>query len=360
DGRLWRTLGLLLFRPGRLTHEYIAGRRIRYIRPLRIYFSATILFFFLISVLDPAERMRQALDSENAALDTLITVEQRQGAIADLIQSDQARLAGSENLVDSLVSRYDSVEARFTADSLAGSLSDSLMTEQSELLDDLGREIEDKNEDLQSLRTENAVREQRFEWQLSVLEEYPPDSLIRRRDLIEEAELRFPDAGDNNNVNIGLPEWIPRSSAARNLSEAQTNEETTAALAELGRNTIERIPLVMFLLLPLFALLMKVLFVRRDWYYTEHLVFALHTHAFAFIIFTLFVAAYGFAFIPDYVSWIVSALTLLIPLYFYIAMKRVYKQGWIKTALKMCVIGFAYMLAIFAGLTLAIVLAAIG
>jgi hypothetical protein len=45
DGRFWRTMGLLMFRPGRLTREYLAGRRRRYVRPTRLYLFSTLVFF---------------------------------------------------------------------------------------------------------------------------------------------------------------------------------------------------------------------------------------------------------------------------------------------------------------------------
>jgi len=45
DGRFWRTMIALMFRPGRLTIEYFAGRRRRYIRPARLYLFATLVFF---------------------------------------------------------------------------------------------------------------------------------------------------------------------------------------------------------------------------------------------------------------------------------------------------------------------------
>ena len=48
EGKLWKTLALLLFRPGKLTAEYIAGRRARYVQPLRIYLTFSILFFALL------------------------------------------------------------------------------------------------------------------------------------------------------------------------------------------------------------------------------------------------------------------------------------------------------------------------
>ena len=48
EGKLWGTLWRLIFRPGLLTNEYIAGRRVRYVEPLRVYLTMSILFFALI------------------------------------------------------------------------------------------------------------------------------------------------------------------------------------------------------------------------------------------------------------------------------------------------------------------------
>lgn len=48
EGRLWGTFARLMFRPGALTNEYMAGRRRRYVEPLRLYLSLSILFFALL------------------------------------------------------------------------------------------------------------------------------------------------------------------------------------------------------------------------------------------------------------------------------------------------------------------------
>ena len=50
EGSLWRTLGLLLCRPGRLTREYLDGRRRRYVLPLRLYLTASFLFFLVLKL----------------------------------------------------------------------------------------------------------------------------------------------------------------------------------------------------------------------------------------------------------------------------------------------------------------------
>ena len=50
DSRLWRTLTLLWFKPGKLTQEFIAGRRIAYLPPFRLYLILSIVFFLIASV----------------------------------------------------------------------------------------------------------------------------------------------------------------------------------------------------------------------------------------------------------------------------------------------------------------------
>jgi Protein of unknown function (DUF3667) len=48
DSRLWRTLAALLFKPGYLTREFLAGRRARYLPPLRLYLVVSVFFFLVI------------------------------------------------------------------------------------------------------------------------------------------------------------------------------------------------------------------------------------------------------------------------------------------------------------------------
>lgn len=50
EGKLWKSLALLLFKPGFLSREYIEGRRVRYLEPLRLYLSFSIVFFALVKL----------------------------------------------------------------------------------------------------------------------------------------------------------------------------------------------------------------------------------------------------------------------------------------------------------------------
>jgi Protein of unknown function (DUF3667) len=49
DSRLWRTLTTLWFKPGKLTQEFVAGRRAAYLPPFRLYLVLSIIFFLLAS-----------------------------------------------------------------------------------------------------------------------------------------------------------------------------------------------------------------------------------------------------------------------------------------------------------------------
>ena len=56
DGKLLTTFRLLVSRPGALTCEYLAGRRIRYISPLRLYLTCSLVFFFVAAVVPQPKR----------------------------------------------------------------------------------------------------------------------------------------------------------------------------------------------------------------------------------------------------------------------------------------------------------------
>src|SRR6058998_4385813 len=49
DSKFFATIGLLLVRPWKLTNQFLAGHRVRYVHPLRLYLLASILFFFAVN-----------------------------------------------------------------------------------------------------------------------------------------------------------------------------------------------------------------------------------------------------------------------------------------------------------------------
>lgn len=113
---------------------------------------------------------------------------------------------------------------------------------------------------------------------------------------------------------------------------------------------IEQLPIALFLLLPAYALLLKVFYIRQQKYFVEHLVFALHLHAFAFLIFTLL------AIIPDdqqgVLQSVESALYLVFAIYYFMALRRYYRQGRAMTFIKYSVLISAYSVLILPAMVL--------
>lgn len=63
DSRLWRTLKLLWFKPGMLTQEFVAGRRVAYLPPFRLYLILSIVFFLIASFVHPSGQLVQFDDA---------------------------------------------------------------------------------------------------------------------------------------------------------------------------------------------------------------------------------------------------------------------------------------------------------
>lgn len=112
-------------------------------------------------------------------------------------------------------------------------------------------------------------------------------------------------------------------------------------------NFIHSFPKILFISLPFFALILKFVYVRRkQFYYTNHGIFAIHLYC---AIFILLLALVILNKLTDAVSWqwlkIVSlliniAVWIYIFIYTYKAMRVFYKQSRIKTFLKYCIVGF--------------------
>ena len=81
------------------------------------------------------------------------------------------------------------------------------------------------------------------------------------------------------------------------------------------------LPVAMFFVLPLYALMLKVLFVRRRRFYAEHLVFSIHIHTMAFIVFSIALAT------PAGWPAVDGILLLVLMAYYFVALKRFYAMG---------------------------------
>jgi hypothetical protein len=112
----------------------------------------------------------------------------------------------------------------------------------------------------------------------------------------------------------------------------------------------ETISYSLFLLMPIFALLLKLLFIRRRVFYIEHLIFSIHMHAFALLVLSIMILLSR---ITGENNEFISVMLILIPVYFTGGMKRFYQQSYLKIILKEFILIFFYILILIITLLVA-------
>jgi hypothetical protein len=139
-------------------------------------------------------------------------------------------------------------------------------------------------------------------------------------------------------INGEAPDWVKR------LIDGV--ERAFAEPRALNERLSELFPKMMFALVPFFALVFWLLYVRRRRFLIEHLVFALHFHTFAFLLATILIAGRAILLpsIPGAAFFLPAAVYLLV------AMKQVYAQGWLKTGIKELILLSLYGLGFVGGM----------
>lgn len=113
------------------------------------------------------------------------------------------------------------------------------------------------------------------------------------------------------------------------------------------------LPVAMFFVLPLYALMLKVLFVRRHRFYAEHLVFSMHIHTIAFVVFGVGLVT------PSNWPVVDGVLLLALTAYYFMALKRFYATGVFVAIASFLLLAWLYSLllaAVIAGSIVAVVL----
>lgn len=119
----------------------------------------------------------------------------------------------------------------------------------------------------------------------------------------------------------------------------EAKEDGKSLFSNLADSFRDHMPTVMTLLLPFFALILQMLYIRRGLYFVEHLVVGLHLHSAAF--FYLTVSGLISAVFPGF-EWHEVLFFFGIPVYFFLAMRRFYQQGFLKTLTKLFFLGTGY------------------
>lgn len=284
DSRLHRTLGALLFKPGKISKDYIEGKRVRYANPYRFYLSASIIFFLVWSI---------PQDFENIQSNGTLRPDQEQ--VAELDSALTAERANNPTL-DSLLGNRISIVADTTK----------------------------KKEEVVYFSESEIDTMSFFKRTGKKLEVF--SNFYERTE-----EKNIDEALDSlNYTNTRFNHWLFKKTI-----------DTHTFVKEPGvfiSYFVSKLPFIIFFYLPVFALFIWLLYLRRPFTYMEHLVFTFHNQTTWFVLF-------GLAVILDYIfntDWITALTVFVFAFYLYKAFRRFYGQGRVKTVLKFIIINIIF------------------
>ena len=259
DSRTFRTLKLLVLRPGELSAEFSRNRRANYSSPIRLYLFFSLLFFFVLSVTGKPESPEERERGKRFAMEQVESVD---------FTALRAALSPQ---------RRDKIDEILSRERHPGTKS---------VIHGLGRWADD------------------------------------RRDALTEVEKFY--------LSQGV-DWLhsPRLAAER---------------------LEDNLPISMFFMLPMFALLLALFYRKKRRFYVEHLVFSIHVHVVAFAMFTVL------ALVPDaMVGGIPEGLLLLgLAAYNIVALLRYYGDGAFLTTVKWVFLTASYAIMLIPGFLLTV------
>lgn len=343
DGRVFRTLRDLLW-PGRTAVQYLAGHRQRYLPPLRIFVIMSLLAFFV---------GRLAIHFEDQPITPQVDVSAiLQSQTVEEVEKNRDRMLA------------DLEKGRKKAGDVVPGVSAALIAAQVKVQGEAANRIVE----LTGGDKQDAVA------QAPVAQATTPASPATPATPVPPSggELFSQDneawTNELKPVEIGwLPDFVNQW-LTRKMKVARTNVERMGDRPDRWFQTLmTSLPSALFVLVPVFALMLKLAYVFKRRLYLEHLVVALYSHVFLLMALTaIFVLMALSGWVGAHVAWLavllkacIVALLAWMPLYLLLMQKRVYAQGWPMTLLKYAVIGviYVYLLAAVAGLMFVVALA---
>src|SRR5256886_6231554 len=293
DSKFFTTIALLILKPWRLTNEFLAGKRVRYVNPLRLYLLASILFFFAVN---------------------------HYGAKG--INFDASKL-GPKDRAD--------LEAELKKEDLP-----PVAREKLEAL------LRDSSPSPGPSPATNAPSPTPAPTASSDVASQPTESANERKKEYGKIGERPFVAFDDAKSTTPFERWI----------EARAKEKMGEHGTKMGffiSTLFSNLPYMMLCCIPLFALVLKVLYVRRHIFYIDHLIYALHIHTFAYTgIMLIVLGTIGLnRVIPGPIAgWTIALLWIAFLVQIFLSIRRVYRQGWFISTFKFLFGGLAYLIVL--------------
>lgn len=289
EHKFFGTLKPLLLKPGKLTQQYIDGKRVSFIHPIRLYIFVSIVFFLVI------------LGNKNK--------EENQNNKENAIAAKGIPKSKLDNIQNEKIKKAEEVIKYLPND---GGLRDSALKEAI-------KDTSTSSPDIDFSKSKNNIFGSKWTTNDTTLAAYEAN----------QAALPKPKRDG----------FIKHFFIKRNL---ELNEYPNP-LEKFTEDLMHNIPKMMFLLLPLFALILKLVYLRKDKFYYEHLIYSFHVHSAIFLsILLTMLLQWIFGFIYNINYWLTFACAIYIIWYIYRSLRTFYgSKRWV-TVLKLFFLSFAY------------------
>ncbi|WP_111307073.1 DUF3667 domain-containing protein [Confluentibacter sediminis] len=296
DARFFKSFWPLMAKPGYLASKFVEGKRLRYLHPAQMYLFVSVVFFFFFSFIE-----REQVESLDRTFSESFKKERE-------LNNDIG-----ENTKDSLL--LDKKNKKHIADSIA-------KVEITKALAGTEKYTHFSNLAIDSLNRKVDNRENGdFDFKKAEV-----DSLI--------------DAGASNDIiykAMGLKEgdgYFKQRLYTQGLKIYKTRQG-----GGILKTFYDAVPIAMFFLLPIFALILKLLYRKRG-SYSYHLVFSFYYFAFLFTVFTIIIIVNFIVDIPDGIDWLIALSTFI---YLCLALSKFYQQGKFKSFIKGSMASFLFL-----------------
>lgn len=301
EHKFFATLKPLLLKPGQLTAAYVAGKRVKFIHPIRLYIFVSIVFFLVI--LGGKNKENKIEEKENTKTTVAKTVTTKKDSLdkpkKELSAAQIKEIKESLKYVPNRNGLRDSIIKKAIAEETSGKKSDE------------GPSIQ------------FGSKKSKFynKWKIS-------DTSVLQYEKKQAALAK------NKRDGFIKHYFIKRTIE---LNEYENPEE------KFIEDFFHNIPKMMFLLLPLFALILKLVYINKEKYYYEHLIYSFHLHSAIFLsILLTMLLQWLFAFVYDISSWLSFFCIAYIIWYIYRSLRTFYGSTRWVTILKMFFLSFAY------------------
>ncbi len=291
DARFFKSFLPLMFRPGYLARKFIEGKRLLYLHPAQYYLFVSVVFFFLFSF--QAREYTQKVDRV--------------------------------------------LKKEFDNDSISALNNDPIKVLDSNAIAKITEPLKDPN-----------IVTGMNEEELRKLDSIIQNNVNSTNTIKPNLDLGYDKKKLDSLIAVGAPEEEQLKAMGMKEDAGFFQRRIYTQMLKFQKNSgggilqafFDSIPITLFILLPIFAIILKVFFWKRG-SFAHHLVFSFYYFSFLFVVLGIILVANYIWEIPNWIGWIVALST-----YFYllIAVKKFYRHGFILSFIKTGMVTFIYLL----------------